>query len=61
MMRSHAGTKRPHVSLPTREQDGLVRLSIILSGNYCTGDPMVSISRVDYARSSDSDAGTGMP
>lgn len=61
MMRSHAGTERPHVHLPTREEDSLVRLSIRLDGNYCTVDPMGSIFMVNYASNSDGDAGTGMP
>lgn len=45
---------------PTREQDSLVRLSIRLDGNYCTVDPMESISMVNYASISDDDACTGM-
>jgi hypothetical protein len=62
MIRLHAGTKRPHVYPPTRERDSLVRLSMILSGNYCTVDlvSLKSISMVDYASTSDGDAGTGM-
>lgn len=58
MMCSHAGTKRPHVYPPTREEGSLVRLSIRLSGNYCTVDPMISISMVNYASTNDGDAGT---
>ena len=46
---------------PTREQDSLVRLSVRLDGNYCTVDPMASISMIDCASNSDGDAGTGMP
>ena len=57
MMRSHAGAKRPHLYPLTREQDSLVRLSIRLDGNYCTVDPMISISMVNYASTSDGDAG----
>ena len=60
MMRSHAGAKRPHLYPLTREQDSLVRLSIRLDGNYCTVDPMISISMVNYASTSDGDAGTGI-
>ena len=61
MMRSHAGTERPHIHLPTREEDSLVRLSIRLDGNYCTVDPMESTSMVNYASNSDCGAGTEMP
>jgi hypothetical protein len=43
MIRLHAGTKRPHVYPPTRERDSLLRLSLMLSGNYCT----VDLVRVD--------------
>jgi len=60
MMRSHAGTKRPHVYPPTREQDSLVRLSIMLDGNYCTVDPMISISMANYAFTNDGDADIGI-
>lgn len=60
MMRSHAGTKRPHVYPPTREQVSLVRLSIRFDGSYCTVDPMASISMANYASTNDGDAGTGM-
>lgn len=38
MMRLHAGTKRPHVYPPTHERDSLVRLSMLVGGNYCTVD-----------------------
>ena len=60
MMRSHAGTKRPHAYPPTREQDSLVRLSIRFDGSYCTVDPMESISMANYASINDGDAGTGV-
>jgi len=60
MIRLHAGTKRPHVYPPTRERDSLVRLSMMLSGNYCTVDlvSLKSISMVNYASTSVHDAGT---
>lgn len=60
MMRSHAGTKRPHAYPPTREQDSLVRLSIRLDGNYGTVDPMILMSMVNHASTNDGDAGTSI-
>ena len=62
MIRLHAGTKMPHVYPPTRERDSLVRLSMMLGGNYCTVDlvSLKSISMVNYESASDGDAGTGM-
>lgn len=60
MMHSHAGTQRPHVCPPTREQDSLVRLSIRFDGSYFTVDPMESISMAIYASTNEGDAGTGV-
>ena len=60
MMRSHAGTKRPHAYPPTREQDSLVRLSIRLDGNYGTVDLMILMSMVNHASTDDGDAGTSI-
>jgi len=38
MMQSDAGTRRPHFYPPTREQDSLVRLSMMLDDDYCTAE-----------------------
>jgi hypothetical protein len=45
---------------PTRERFSLVRLSIVLSGNYCTVDLVASISLVNHTSTNDVDAGTDM-